>query len=162
MPQVEVGVRSFMIAFDDVQLTEPREPYELHSTIVVFFPLFSQPFEKETASYSTESVSFTCYSFLQTVIKTRFHRSRYGSPGEAQGAVANRCCVALWEATFGASLDGPAPMFLFCPTEYCGRIAQVRVGARARLCRTVGRFRSFLLETLIRFRGTAGGRPAVA
>lgn len=38
--------------------------------------------------------------------------------------MANRCCIALWDATFGASVEGPAPMFLFCPTEYCGRISQ--------------------------------------
>ena len=75
---VDVGVRSFMIAFDDVEETEPGEPYV--------------------------------------------------SAAEAQGAVANRCCIALWEATFGAAADGPAPMFLFCPTEYCGRIAQPEDG----------------------------------
>lgn len=59
----------------------------------------------------------------------------YSSVGEAQAAVANRCCIAMYDAMFATnSLEprvGPsgqrqevAPMFLFCPTEYCGRIAQ--------------------------------------
>eukprot|EP01047_Picozoa_sp_COSAG01_P000819 COSAG01_NODE_16_length_40091_cov_15.728646_32_plen_163_part_00 len=90
-----VGVRSFMISFDDVTELEPQAPYT--------------------------------------------------SAAEAQGAVANRCCIALWHATFATTsptsptssptsptspaTDGlPAPSFLFCPTEYCGRIAQPEDG----------------------------------
>jgi hypothetical protein len=55
-----------------------------------------------------------------------------------QEAVANRCCIALWHATLATTsptsptsptTDGlPAPSFLFCPTEYCGRIAQPEDG----------------------------------
>jgi hypothetical protein len=80
-----VGVRSFMISFDDVTELEPQAPYT--------------------------------------------------SAAEAQGAVANRCCIALWHATLATTsptsptTDGlPAPSFLFCPTEYCGRIAQPEDG----------------------------------
>ena len=70
---VSVGVRSFMIAFDDVEAGSPI--------------------------------------------------GIYGSAAEAQAAVANRCCVALWHAMWGAeggasaAAAAPAPMFLFCPTE---------------------------------------------
>ena len=44
--------------------------------------------------------------------------------------MANRCLLALWDGVggFGDSLiamGGSAPpLLLFCPTEYCGRIAQ--------------------------------------
>ena len=83
----------------------------------------------------------TYHSSRSQLIKSpvRSHRGRYGSAGEAQAAVANRCCVALWEATFGASVDGinTAPMFLFCPTEYCGRIAQVCVCVCVCVCVSV-------------------------
>lgn len=76
---ISVGVRSFMIAFDDVEAEEPEPPYS--------------------------------------------------SAAEAQAAVANRCCIAMYDAMFSQeacerSVEQPAPMFLFCPTEYCGRIAQ--------------------------------------
>jgi hypothetical protein len=89
---VSVGVRSFMLAFDDVEAGEAEEPF--------------------------------------------------GSAAEAQAAVANRCCVALWHATLGAP-PCPAsrqceqqrwaaelpPVFLFCPTEYCNRISQPNASA---------------------------------
>eukprot|EP01043_Picozoa_sp_COSAG02_P031303 COSAG02_NODE_2036_length_10039_cov_174.290040_3_plen_393_part_00 len=56
----------------------------------------------------------------------------YSSAAEAQAAVANRCCVTMYEVAFSQQLqqdeersaDVLAPMFMFCPTEYCGRIAQ--------------------------------------
>lgn len=52
----------------------------------------------------------------------------YSSAAEAQAAVANRCCIAMYAAAFSlqqqSNTETPAPMFMFCPTEYCGRIAQ--------------------------------------
>jgi protein O-GlcNAcase/histone acetyltransferase len=49
-------------------------------------------------------------------------RQRFGTPARAQAAVANQLAQAVHERT-------PEAQFLFCPTEYCGRMARPTVAA---------------------------------